>query len=235
MPVLIPPEPEYREQLLREVASFNPASILEVGCGGGIFLRLATSLDVVLRGIDPDAESVRKLQSEGFSIQTGVAEALPYPDAAYDLVVFSYTAHHIGNWPAALTEALRVARLGVLVLDPWFDASIPSQSVALAFDRWCKAIDRSNGVVHTDCLDAAALLGTLVQSSGGHSVRYEYLLTMYELGVSYLQQAASEQLAKASHPELWEKELEEIVRSAHVHGVSDNGAILLVIAKRSDS
>ena len=165
----------------------------------------------------------------------GVAEALPYPDAAYDLVVFSYTAHHIGNWPAALAEALRVARLGVLVLDPWFDAKIPSQSVALAFDRWCKAIDRSNGLVHTDCLDATALLGSLVHTSGTHLVRYEYLLTLYELGVPYLEQAVSEQLAGAAQPETWRTESEQILRRAHAHGVSDNGAILLVVSKRSDS
>jgi SAM-dependent methyltransferase len=235
MPLPIPQPPEYREHLLREVASFDPTSLLEVGCGEGTFLRLAASLGAALHGIDPHAESVRKLQGEGFSVQTGVAEALPYPDAAHDLVAFSYSAHHIGNWPKALAEALRVARLGVLVLDPWFDANIPSQSVALAFDRWCKAIDRSNGIVHADCLDTTALLGTLVHNSGGYLVRYEYLLTLYELGVPYLQQAASEQIARALHPDLWQKESEEILRSAQVHGFSDNGAILLVISKRSDS
>lgn len=235
MPAPIPAPPEYREQLLREVVSFEPSSLLEVGCGSGTFLRSVNSLGIALCGIDPDAESVRKLESEGFSVQMGVAEALPYPDAAYDLVVFSYTAHHIGNWPGALAEALRVARLGVVVLDPWFDASIPSQSVALAFDRWCKAIDRSNGLVHTDCLDAGTLLGTLVHTSGGHLIRYEYLLTLYELGVPYLQQAASEQLAKALRPEPWQVELEDILRSAHAHGCSDNGAILLVVSKRNGS
>jgi SAM-dependent methyltransferase len=235
MTLPMPSEPEYREQLLREVASFDPASILEVGCGGGLFLRLAASLGVALQGIDPDVDSVRQLQSEGFFVQMGVAEALPYPSAAYDLVVFSYTAHHIGNWPAALAEALRVARLGVLVLDPWFDSNIPSQSVALAFDRWCKAIDRSNGLVHTDCMDATTLLGTLVHTSGGYLVRYEYLLTLYELGVPYLEHAVSEQLARASQPDLWQTESYEILLNAHAHGVSDNGAILLVISKRSDS
>jgi SAM-dependent methyltransferase len=233
MPVPIQPPPEYREQLLREVASFDPVSILEVGCGDGTFLRFAATLGAALHGIDPHAESVRKLQGEGFSVQAGVAEALPYPDGAHDLVVFSYTAHHIGNWPAALAEALRVARLGVLVLDPWFDARIPSQSVALAFDRWCKAIDRSNGIVHTDCLGAVDLLGTLVHDTGGYMVRYGYLLTLYELGVPYLRQAASEQMARASHPDLWQKESEDILRSAQVHGFSDNGAILLVIANQA--
>jgi SAM-dependent methyltransferase len=231
----IPAEPEYREQLLREVASFNPASLLEVGCGDGTFLRLAASLGAALHGIDPHAESVRKLQREAFSVQTGVAEALPYPDGAHDLVVFSYAAHHIGDWPTALAEALRVARLGVVVLDPWFDASIPSQSVGLAFDRWCKAIDRSNGIVHNDCMDAAALLGTLARSSSEYGVRYGYLLTLYELGVPYLQRIASEQIARARNPDVWQEESEEILRSAQVGGFSDSGAVLLVISKRGTS
>jgi hypothetical protein len=70
--------------------------------------------------------------------------------------------------------------------------------------------------------------------SGAYRVRYEYLLALRELGVSGLQQASSEQLARASRPEPWRTELDEILRSAQLHGFSDNGAILLVISKHGE-
>ncbi|MGL4576742.1 MAG: class I SAM-dependent methyltransferase, partial [Burkholderiaceae bacterium] len=158
----ISPQAQYRERLLSEVISFRPQSILEVGCGSGAFLRSAATLGVSLQGLDPDAALVRKIQSEGFTAQVGVAEDLPFKEASVDVVVFSYTAHHIYDWPKALAEALRVCRLGVVVLDPWYDDKFSSQLNTRAFDEWSKSIDRANGMVHNDCLDAQALLSTEV-------------------------------------------------------------------------
>ena len=227
------PQQQYRERLLQEVLSYRPGSVLEVGSGSGAFLRSAAASGVPLHGIDPDATRVRELESEGFDVQTGVAQALPFDAGSFDVVVFSYTAHHIADWPAALSEALRVCRRGVVVLGPWYDERIPSQATALAFDRWCKQIDRANGMVHNDCLDAQALLGAQTPKHAGLSVRYEYMLALLELGVPALEEAAAAQLAEASEPERWRPALAGILSSAHANGYSDDGAILLAITKYS--
>jgi SAM-dependent methyltransferase len=160
---------------------------------------------------------------------------LPFEAESIDLVVFSYTAHHIANWPAALSEALRVSRRGVVVLDPWYDERIPSQATALAFDRWCKRIDRANGMVHNDCLDAQALLGADTLARPGLRVKYEYMLALSELGVPALEEAATAQLAAAQEPERWRLALAGILNAAQATGYSDDGAILLAITKYSEA
>jgi len=228
----ISPQARYRARLLAEVLSHQPRSVLEVGCGSGTFLRSAAISGLKLHGIDPDATSVRKLQEEGFDVQIGVAQALPFEAASFDLVVFSYTAHHIANWAAALSEALRVCCVGVVVLDPWYDERIPSQATALAFDRWCKRIDRAGGMVHNDCLDAAALLDADTLARRDLRVKYEYMLWLSELGVSALEAAAEAQLAEAREPALWRPALAGILHTAHASGYSDDGAILLAITRQ---
>lgn len=235
MHVTTRPQAQYRDRLLREVISYRPVSVLEVGCGGGAFLRSAASSGLELHGIDPDSTLVGQIQEEGFVAQVGIAEALPFQTASFDVAVFSYTAHHIANWAAALSEALRVCRLGVVVLDPWYDDRIPSQATARAFDRWCKCIDRSNGMVHNDCLDAAALLGADTLVRPDLSVKYEYMLSLSELGVSGLEAATAAKLAEAQDPARWRPALEVILHSSHASGFSDDGAILLAIARHSET
>lgn len=225
------PQQNYRARLLQEVAAFQPASILEVGCGTGAFLRAAQSLRANAHGIDVDSANVQKLEREGLSASAGSAERLSFDDDSWDVVVFAYTAHHIADWNQALAEARRCCRRAVVILDPWYDAAIPSQSVALAFDRWSKKIDRANGMVHNDCMDAKALLGDVPLSSHPQSIKIEYLLTLSSYSVEQVRQFGQDQLSEAKEPDLWTHELERVVQLAKVHGFTEDGAVLVVIPK----
>jgi ubiquinone/menaquinone biosynthesis C-methylase UbiE len=177
------PQQTYRARLLQEVATFEPTSILEVGCGKGALLQAARSLQATVHGIDVDSTAVQGLARAGYSASVGSAEKLSLEDGSWDVVVFVYTAHHIANWSQALAEAMRCCRRAVVILDPWYDTAVPSQAVALAFDRWSKKIDRSNGMVHNDRLSIAGLLGDLLLSNNPRSIRIEYLLTLSPFGL----------------------------------------------------
>jgi SAM-dependent methyltransferase len=233
MQTTIHPQVLYRERLVRAVLAYRPTEVLEVGCGGGTFLRSAPLKDITLRGIDTDPDSIRKLRSEGFAVEVGAAEALPFESNSFDVVVFSYTVHHIADWPRALAEALRVSRLAVVILDPWYDERIPSQANTSAFDRWCKLIDRSNGMVHNDCLDAAAILNLRTPLTSHLSVTYEYVLILSPVEVSSFEEAAIEKLAGSKDPERWQPGLTEILNAAAQDGFSEDGAVLLSITKKN--
>lgn len=226
----VSPQQSYRARLLQEVAALEPISILEIGCGKGAFLRAAQSLPTKVHGIDVDAADIRELVHAGFSASVGSAEKLSFEDGSWDVVVIAYTAHHIANWNQALAEARRCCRGAVVILDPWYDATIPSQAVALAFDRWSKKIDRANGMVHNDCMDAKALLGDLLLY-GPQSIKIEYLLTLSSFNVEQVQQFGQNQLSQANEPDLWVEELERIVQLSKVHGFTEDGAVLVVIPK----
>ena len=72
--------------------------VLDLGCGDGRFAlgvaRLASSVD----GLDPDAEAIadakkaaRNLDVANVRFGVGAAQQLPYPDAAFDVVLLSWT------------------------------------------------------------------------------------------------------------------------------------------------
>lgn len=227
------PQDAYRARLVGEIEALRPARLLEVGCGGGGFLRSVAHLDMALVGVDPDEASVQLLRDEGFDARLGRAENLDFPDAAFDVVVFCFTAHHIAYWAQALREALRVGGGSVVVLDPWYDPGVPSQCLAARFDRWCKVIDRAAGMVHQDPLDAESLLSPIAARLGSYGVRVEYLLSLREFSIAELEAFAHERLAAQCVNPAWRKELESILEAARRDGFSDDGAILLLLREAS--
>jgi len=65
------------------------ARVLDVGCGTGEYVRLATELGFCASGVEP-AEAMRKVAIEknpSSTIADGVATALPFPSGAFDLVI----------------------------------------------------------------------------------------------------------------------------------------------------
>lgn len=93
---------------------------LELGCGSGFFLvnlMQAGVLDVGhVTDISPGMVevAVRNAAAVGLSVQGRVAdaEALPYDDCSFDLVVGHAVLHHIPDVEAAMHEVLRVLRPG---------------------------------------------------------------------------------------------------------------------------
>lgn len=102
--------------LAREPA---PQRILDVGCGTGFLLRhLADQLHdaVEFVGIDPApsmVETARSLASDDNRIGfvSGVAEKLPFPDEAFDLVVSTTSFDHWHDQQLGLRECARVLKL----------------------------------------------------------------------------------------------------------------------------
>lgn len=68
------------------------------------------------------AETRRNAVARGFAnveTQQGIAESLPFPDAAVDIVTVRQAPHHFADVPAAVREMARVAKPGarVIVID----------------------------------------------------------------------------------------------------------------------
>jgi SAM-dependent methyltransferase len=115
---------------LLDQAQVGPGDrVLEIGCGtGNLALRVKRrhpSAEVV--GLDPDGPALeraaRKTRRAGLDVRwdRGFADALPYADATFQLVLSSMMLHHLeaDDRPAALREVVRVLAPGgtLLVLD----------------------------------------------------------------------------------------------------------------------
>ncbi|HUF35028.1 MAG TPA: class I SAM-dependent methyltransferase [Gemmatimonadales bacterium] len=96
--------------------------VLEVGCGRGVALPVLHRLlhPTRLVGLDLDAASLREARTRraGAGIDAelvpGDVRRLPFPDAAFDLVIDFGTCYHIARAEAGLAEISRVLAPGGL-------------------------------------------------------------------------------------------------------------------------
>lgn len=100
-------------------AAPHGGSVLDVGCGPGALARRTARRrdDLTVRGVDPSAQMVRYAQEHtGPRLRDRVefaragAEHLPFPDAAFDVVVSTMSFQHWHPLGDAVTEVLRVTR-----------------------------------------------------------------------------------------------------------------------------
>ncbi len=98
----------YQSELEAVAALLPGGEGLEVGVGTGLF---AAPLGV-RAGVEPAAAMRAIARQRGIDAVDGVAEALPYADAAFDFVLMVTTICFVDDVPAAVREAWRVLRTG---------------------------------------------------------------------------------------------------------------------------
>jgi len=111
----------WRRAMVDSVADAGPATVLDVATGtAGVALELARRTDAHVTGIDITEAMLRRglaaVRREGLQAQialvSGQAEQLPFPDATFDALTFTYLLRYVADPAATLAELARVVRPG---------------------------------------------------------------------------------------------------------------------------
>ncbi|HLK23670.1 MAG TPA: class I SAM-dependent methyltransferase [Caulobacteraceae bacterium] len=120
-------EPYWRplyERVLSEAGVAAGATLLDVGCGGGTALEVASALGAAPAGLDASTAlvAIARRRLPGCRIEAGDAEALPFDDSSFDVVCSFNALQFVGDRDAALRECARVCRPGgAAVVLVWAD------------------------------------------------------------------------------------------------------------------
>ncbi|HYE26709.1 MAG TPA: class I SAM-dependent methyltransferase [Allosphingosinicella sp.] len=129
----------YAADLAARAVALRPRRILETAAGTGIvtaaLTRALPEAEIVATDLNPDMLRVAaaKIDSRRVSFAPADAQSLPFPEAAFDLVVCQFGAMFFPDRVAAFAEARRVlAPSGAFLFNVWdrLDANPASQTVA---------------------------------------------------------------------------------------------------------
>jgi len=145
----------WRRELVRHVARVKPQRILDVATGtAGVAIALAHATHADIVGVDlsePMLEVGRKrIYDAGLDrrirLEQSRAEQLPFPDASFDAVTFTYLLRYVADPAATLRELARVLRpAGALA---GLDFFVPPNSIwRLSWRLYTRALMPSGGYV----------------------------------------------------------------------------------------
>jgi ubiquinone/menaquinone biosynthesis C-methylase UbiE len=106
-------QPEFtaspREAITRLLGD-GPGTLLDVGCGTGIFTSMMARHRWAVKGIDVSTDMLRIARDRGLDVVQGDAAALPFPDSCFDAALSMWTHTDIDDFRAVLREVKRVLR-----------------------------------------------------------------------------------------------------------------------------
>jgi SAM-dependent methyltransferase len=101
-----------RSQILDVLNHVAPGPLLDLGCSLGYTLQAASDLGLAATGVDISEHAVTFCRERGFRAELGTLHALPFPDAAFQLVIVKHVLEHTAKPREALREISRVLRPG---------------------------------------------------------------------------------------------------------------------------
>lgn len=96
----------------RFLSAVAEGSLLDVGCGSGIWLSSMRDLGWQAEGVDFDQNAVDVARKQGLKVRCGALEQQGYPSESFDAVTLNHVIEHVPDPVGTLTECARILRRG---------------------------------------------------------------------------------------------------------------------------
>lgn len=121
----------------RYISDWQGLKVLDVGCGGGYTCEFLANKGAIVSGVDQSQKCIEAAQThsqlQGFSIdyQTGLAEALPYENTSFDVVICVDVLEHVADVPKTISEIHRVLKPQGLFFFDTINRNLKSQMIMI--------------------------------------------------------------------------------------------------------
>ena len=105
-------DPRWRRAMVEGLELRAGEQLLDVACGTGSVARLATARGCGVVALDQSAEMVAQARATGLSVVRATAEQLPFPNASFDALTFTYLLRYVADPAACMHELVRTLRPG---------------------------------------------------------------------------------------------------------------------------
>jgi demethylmenaquinone methyltransferase/2-methoxy-6-polyprenyl-1,4-benzoquinol methylase len=134
-------DPRWRRFLVSRVDAGPGDTVLDVAAGTGLVTRELVRRKrcrVVALDQSPEMLAVARERTRGLDVDIveGRAEALPFEDAAFDALTFTYLLRYVADPPATLRELVRVVRPGGSVA--MLEFALPRGLARSAWEAWVR-------------------------------------------------------------------------------------------------
>lgn len=114
-------------------ASTAGATLLDVGCGNGDFMRFAQSAGWTVEGVDPDASAVKAARGQGLNVHQGDIQSLS-GSHRYDGITLSHVIEHVHDPLAVLRACFQLLKPGGWI---WLDTpNLDAQGYQSYGEHW---------------------------------------------------------------------------------------------------
>jgi demethylmenaquinone methyltransferase/2-methoxy-6-polyprenyl-1,4-benzoquinol methylase len=135
-------DPRWRRFLVSRVDAGPGDTVLDVAAGTGLVTRELVrqrGCRVVALDQSPEMLSVARERTRGLDVEIveGRAEALPFEDARFDGLTFTYLLRYVDDPAGTLRELVRVVRPGGSLA--MLEFAVPRGAARLAWETWVRA------------------------------------------------------------------------------------------------